>query len=251
MPWQRDWMTALYGQTAAPGGLASQRDRTRFAVYQASVTANLTSALRDTYPVVNRLTGSDFFAQTARGYFTAHPSTSGDLHDFGGAFAAFLDTLESVAHLPYLPDVARLEWRAHQAFHAADGAALTLGALAALPPERYADLRVLPAVRTLASRYPVHRIWQVNQPDWRDDARIDLDSGGVQLAVTREDLNIVLHPLSEAAFLLTQALEQGQELAAACEGLLTHAPGADIGVALHELIAAGLLAAPNRAAAAH
>lgn len=243
MQWQRDWLAALYdGTTPALGGLAGPFSGPRFAIYQASLIANMGDALRDTYPVVDRLVGEGFFTHAARGFIAAHPSKSGDIHDYGTAFADYLAGLQQASGLSYLPDVARLEWLAHEAFHAAEGAALSLATLATLPSALYCGLRLLPSVRLLRSDYPVHRIWQVNQPDWAGSHAVDLGEGGVNLAIHREGLQIVLLPLRHEAYTLARALADGLGMESACEALLGAYPEADPGHALHSLIMFGLIA---------
>ena len=245
MHWQHDWMDALQHKAGAPAsGLRDARVLARFEVYRASFEANLCGALRDTYPVVNRLVGEAFFDQVARAYWHAHPSHSGDLHEYGAHFASFLTAQGSLGALPYLRDVARLEWLAHQTFHAAEAGPLGLAALAELPPEAYGDLCLLPCVRLMRSEFPVHRIWQVNQPGWQGDAYVDLDTGNVLLAVSREALDIVLYPLDVQTYRLAEALCGGMDIATACENLLARTPNADAGAALHDLIRAGLIATP-------
>ncbi|PKM04823.1 MAG: hypothetical protein CVV17_03630, partial [Gammaproteobacteria bacterium HGW-Gammaproteobacteria-7] len=207
MRWQHDWMDALRDTAGAPAsGLRDTRDIARFEVYRASFEANLAHALRDTYPVVNRLVGEAYFSQVARAYLRAHPSRCGDLHEYGAHFATFLAALDSAEAFPYLPDVARLEWLAHQAFHAADAEPLTFDVLAELPPEACAGLGLLPSVRLMRSEFPVHRIWQVNQESWAGDAVVHLEEGGVRLAVSREGLDIVLLPLEAEVHELAFAL---------------------------------------------
>lgn len=241
MRWQHDWMDALQRPAgASASGLRDVRDIARFEVYRASFEANLGNALRDTYPVVHRLVGDDYFSQVARAYLRAHPSRSGDLHAFGAEFGAFLATLDSAADLPYLPDVARLEWLAHQAFHAADAQPLTLDVLAGLPSDAYGNLCLLPSARLMHSAFPVHRIWQVNQESWAGDTVVRLEEGGVRLAVSRAGLEIVLLPLEAEADELGRALFEHGSLDAASE---TMADADSLGRALHALIGAGLLAA--------
>lgn len=239
MHWQHDWMDALQRPAGAPPGLREARDTVRFEVYRASFEANLGQALRDTYPVVNRLVGEDYFGQVARAYLRAHPSHSGDLHEYGAHFATFLAAQDSVLDLPYLPDVARLEWLAHLAFHAADAEPLTLAALAGLPPDFYAGLCLLPCVGVMRSEFPVHRIWQVNQESWTSDAVVHLGAGGVRLAVTREGLDIVLLPMEADAYELARALFERGSLGAASEAMMD---ADSLGRALHALISAGLMA---------
>lgn len=241
MRWQHDWMDALRRPAGAPAsGLRDVRDLARFDVYRASFQANLCNALRDTYPVVNRLVGENYFDRVAHAYLRAHPSRSGDLHEFGAHFATFIAALDSARNLPYLPDVARLEWLAHQSFHAADAESLTLAALAELPFESYGSLCLLPSVRLMNSEFPVHRIWQVNQEGWAGDAVVHLDEGGARLAVSREGLDIVLLPMEAEAHELACALYERGSLDVVSEAMVD---AGSLGRALHALIGAGLVAA--------
>jgi hypothetical protein len=166
-----------------------------------------------------------------------HPSTHADLHHYGAGFASSLRDCETLAGLPYLPDVARLEWLAHEAFHAADAHALAAASLAEVPQDRLADLRLClhPSVRLMRSDYPVHRVWQVNQPHWSGDQMVDLDWGGVSLAVFRDGLEIALLPLDAAAYALAVALQAGQCLGDALDHALAVGPEDDPALALHTL----------------
>lgn len=237
-------LTGLHRGGPAPCQLfVDSQCEARFAVYRASYLANLTEALRDIYPVVDRLVGSDFFSGTARAYIAEHPSASGDLHAYGAGFPAFLEAFEPAREFVYLPDVARLEWFAHEAFHAAEAEPMALARLAEIPPERHGALRfrLHPTVRLLASDYPVHRIWQVNQPDFGGNPHVDLGTGGVRLAVYREGLQIVVLPLFAGTYRLALACAAGARFATACEQALEAEPGLDPGEALYTLIRHGLL----------
>ena len=242
MRWQLDWMDAFQRPTGAPpSGLRGALDLARFEVYRASVEANLRHALRDTYPVVNRLVGEDYFGQVARAYLRAHPSRSGDIHAFGAE--SFLAAQDSAEDFPYLPDVARLEWLAHQAFHAADAESLTIAALADLQSESYGSLCLLPTVRMMRSEFPVHRIWQVNQENWAGGTVVRLEEGGVRLAVSRVGLDVVLLPLEAEAHELACALFEHGSLDAASA---TVADAASLGRSLHALITAGLVTSAGK-----
>ena len=69
--------------------------------------------------------------------------------------------------LPYLPDVARLEWLRHAAYHAADAEPMQAGALGGAPPEQAGNilLRLHPSAGRLSSDYPVVSIWETNTAD--------------------------------------------------------------------------------------
>ncbi len=83
--------------------------QTRFAVYRNNVMMSLIDALADTYPVVQRLVGEDFFRAMARVFAQAKPPRSAVMAYYGRDFAAFIDAFPPAASVPYLADVARLE----------------------------------------------------------------------------------------------------------------------------------------------
>ncbi len=231
---QRRFARGIFG-TADPALLAAIRPG-RFApaqllqVYRNNVFENLTAALRAIYPVVERLVGRGFFRYVADVYIRRHPPTSGNLHDFGAGLADFLATFPPAAGLAYLPDVARLEWAWHEAFHAAEAPALALERLAEVPSARYGELRFTlhPSARLIASGYPCLRIWQVNQPDWSGDETVDLAEGGVRLLVIRRRLEVEIEPLTAGEHALLTAFVAGRPLSEATEAALTAEPGLDL-----------------------
>lgn len=211
---QEAFAGAAYGGTTArlaheivPLGDAEAR----IAVYRNNVFSNLTEALRAVYPVVERLVGEEFFLHAAREYVHGHPSCSGDIHDYGERFPDFLAEFRGASALAYLPDTARLEWLWHRLFHAAECPPLDLARLASVPAARCDSLvfRLHPASVLLASSYPVHRIWQVNQPEWSGDTRVSLDEGAVRLLLFRNGYAIEIEPLQAGEFALLEGLASG------------------------------------------
>ncbi len=191
----------------------------RVQVYRNNLFVSLGAALEAVYPVVRRLVGDDFFSFASKGYVHNHPSLCGDLHVYGDRFANFLAALPAASGLPYLPDVARLEWCYHYVFHAAPAAHLDLEGLQALRAMHWKRLgfRLNPAGRLLASRYPVLRIWEVNQEHYESDQRVDLTEGAVRVLVLRRGLEIGMYRLSPGEFALLQALSEGHDITGAYE----------------------------------
>jgi len=181
----------------------------RLAIYRRNLHSNWRAALADTHPVVERLVGPAFFGEAARRYALAHPSASGDLNNFGKGFAAFLGEYEHARGLPYLADVARLEWAWHECFHSADAPALDLAALAAVPPERHAEIRFTlhPAVRLVESAHPILSIWAANQPE--RDGTPDRIEGADRVLVHRPRLDVELSLIEERDFAFLQAIGAG------------------------------------------
>jgi hypothetical protein len=191
-------------------------------VYRRTVRANLGGALAAAYPVVKRLVGDAFFDEAAQRYVRANPSRSGDLHDYGATFGAFLEVYEPAGKLAYLPDVARLEWACHESHHAADALPFNFKALAAVAAQSFGEVRfrLHPAVRLLRSFHPVAAIWEANQPP-RDGTPDRLD-GPDHVLVRREFLAVRVECIDAAEWTLLAGFAGGAGLAAASEPL---APG--------------------------
>ncbi|MGB9092559.1 MAG: DNA-binding domain-containing protein, partial [Gallionella sp.] len=130
-------------------------------VYRNNYRGNLHDTLAGAYPVIRQLVGEDFFRYMARKFIEQYPSRSGNLHRYGAEIADFLASFEPAQGLPYLPDVAALEWACHRAYFAEDASALDLTELAQIPPDQYPDLvlRTHPSCHQVRSRYPVVAIW--------------------------------------------------------------------------------------------
>jgi hypothetical protein len=190
------------------------RVRERLRIYRGNVQAGARKALRAAYPVVERIVGDAFFDGLANAYAAAAPSKSGDLNEYGDALASFLASFPHVADLPYLPDVAALEWRVHRAHYAADAAPLDPARLAGVPEDRYAALRfaIAPGVAIVESRWPVARIWKVHQPDFDDAFDVDLDAGPERALVFRPRFRVDVRALSAGACAFVRACEAGASL---------------------------------------
>lgn len=189
----------------------------RVAVYRNNVLHNRRTALRAVYAVVERLVGTPFFDYATGHYIERCASTSGDMHRYGASFPEFLQGFAPTRQLAYLPDTARLEWAMHLAFHAADHAPLALDRLGRLPPASRAALgfTLHPACRLLSSPYPVHRIWEWNQPGAEQQGQLDVGSEGASLLVRRSGHAVELQSLDTAEFTMLQALSAGRTVASA------------------------------------
>ena len=227
------------------------------AVYGRSIRANYRNALAATYPTSRRIAGTSFFHGAVDAYAVAHPSRSGDLNEYGDAFGTFLARYPPAAELPYLPDVARLEWAIDEATRAADSRFnpdAVLDALArqtanALPGLR---LAIEPSCRFVSSAFPLLRIWQVNQPDYTGDLRVDFTSGPDSLRVRREPEvdgpegsssgGVAIERLDAGDFRWLSTLEEGVTLAEAIERARNADAAFDLQAALHRFIGDGSLA---------
>ena len=240
---QNRFLADLFSQDNAPPTACRLADNggraplDQFASYRESVLAGMIDALAETYPVCKRLVGERFFDAMALRFIRRHPSQSPDLNEYGVEFGEFIDNFSPAESLPYLGDVARLEWVWQKVF---DGAEPEPGNLQQLESvaDSHTDLlrfKLRSNCYLLESDFPVHFIWQVNQDDKEesvDDGPIDLDSGGVRLFVWRQGLEMRIDMLTEAEWQFAQLLVCGTTFGEICINLHTAFPHTDIGALL-------------------
>jgi len=224
---------ALLDPTAPPPcGLPARR----FAVYRNNVVVGLIDALAERFPVCRRLVGEEFFGAMAAVFVRAAPPRSKILHEYGEGFAQFVESFEPARDLPYLADVARLEYALGLAYHAADAVAVPPATFAATPPEdlERSALRLHPSLEFVASCYPVVSIWRTNTAD-ADPRVIALDRAETAVVI-RNGLDVEVHEAPRGGLAFLRALAQGTSLAQAIARGLAASPHFDLSACLRLLL---------------
>ena len=219
----------------------------RIAVYRHTVQANYRNALAASYPVVRALTGAPFFDTLVDAYVHAHPSTSGDLNLYGGLFGAFIAQYPHGCEVPYLADVARLEWSIDEAYRAAESGtppeALALAVAALSATQAMASSFTLHAsCNLLQSPFPVLHIWKVHHQTPTADA-VDFTAGGDRVLVHRESGAVVMETLTAGEFAWLSGLAAGADLGGALDMALAVDSHFDLRTAIARMIGNGTLVA--------
>ncbi len=198
----------------------------RLQIYRNNSLVTLTESLKNIYPAILRLVGEDFFNATAKKFIVETPPVNGDLHEFGGNFADFLDKFIPAQTMPYLPSVAHLEWARHQTYYAASSTVLDITRLKSVPQEKYGFIKfkLHPSHRLLEFSFPILEIWQMCQEQNTPEYSIDLSLGGQKILVIRPGLSVDMLKLTPGEFALLSALSTGEEFAEACVLALTAEP---------------------------
>lgn len=225
-----------------PGG---NLPRKRFDVYRNNVVVSLIEALRASFPVVERLVGEEFFKATARAYIDREPPKSPLLFLYGQTLGDFLEGFPPAASVPYLGDIARLEWARLSAYHAADKAPLTIDKLGEVPPEQLAEVtfELHPSLALLSSRWPVFSIWAASSGLVSEDA---VEMGrNEQLAVIRPEFEVDTRHLPEGGYDFIHALQGGATLGQATELAATRSSGFELALHLEGLFTLGAVTGIN------
>jgi hypothetical protein len=216
----------------------------RLRVYRHHVSHSLAASLAATFPTVQALVGETFFEGMARAFVASSLPTQPVLSEYGVGFAAFIDGYAPAHGLPYLADMARLDWALNLAFHSPAEPRLTSADLAAIPVEELPGKSVALAAGTaiVRSRHPIDRIWHAAQPG-ASDGTVDLEAGEARLLVLRgpDDAGFLVLQAGEARFL--EALAEGATLEAAASAALTAEDAFDLSASFARLLASQAFAA--------
>lgn len=242
---QRCFLDALYDATET--GPAEQLvdvgidPAARLRIYRHNSELIHLEALRTTFPAVVALVGDAFFEHAAAPYRGLHPSRSGNLQTFGEHFPEYLEQLPNAQRLPYLGDVARLEWRRQLAALASDTRPLTSAefesTLAAL--EGPVRMAFHPSMQRFVSAYPVLALWQyATQPTAE---RLTLPESGDRVLLWRSDGEVAMAAIDTASFACIDALARGDTLDAAHAEASAIDPSFDLPSCITSLVAASLV----------
>lgn len=215
----------------------------RFAVYRNNVVSSLIDALADTFPVVQQLVGAEFFRAMAAEFVRQAPPRSRVLALYGGGFAASIAGFAPAAGLPYLADVARLEFARQQACHAGDAEPIADAALAQAlaKPEALAAMRFSwhPSLQVIESPHAVVSLWAAHQTEGGDVAAVGIDRAE-QALVLRDGLDVFVVPVDAGTARFALRTLTGDAFGAAAAAA---DPGFDLGAALALLVRHRALAA--------
>lgn len=163
----REPVSAVVKQLVGNSDAASVEERIN--AYRANVDGAHLNALDQAFPVVREVLGVRYWQHLLSEEIHTVVSTAADLHAYGAFVPGLLRAAQSrrpeLADMPYLADLATLEWRVHCARFAADGPGFDWQAFTALPAasQSRACFQLSPALSLYRPEYPVDEIWHTHQ----------------------------------------------------------------------------------------
>jgi hypothetical protein len=177
-------------------------------LHRNTVLHGLINALRLSHPTVDVLVGEAFFDQAALAFAQEQPLAGACLTGYGEGFAAFLQTYEFAAGLPYLADVARLDFALEAVAGQSvgqDGIELDLGQVL---------LTLDASLRVVELDYPAAAIRDAVEDDEDALGLIDVTPCPHAVALWRKPDGAALRPLGSYAAAFLKALLEGGDLEA-------------------------------------
>lgn len=210
--------------------------------YQANGHALAERCLPAAYPVIAQLIGLDSVQALARDLWHCHPPVDGDLAQWGDALPAFLGDNEQLADVPYLADVARVEWAVHRAASApdADPDMPSFARLSIEDPEGL-TLWLAPGTALITSAWPVVSLVTAHttgEPTLSEAGQRVRDRVGENAVVWRQGWRPCVAACPDNALGVLQALLRG---AALTEALGQATAGFDFSDWLTQAVHSGLV----------
>jgi hypothetical protein len=190
----------------------------RLQLHRHHVTRSIADALAATFPTVATVVGQEYFGLLASDFMAGTSLKDPVLSRYGGRFPRFVAAKQEMHGLPYLADVARLDWALNVAFHAPLEPRLSVADVACWPQDSLPGLSLrLPAGSSLIeSAYPLDLIWQASQPDVSVD-RVGLAGGPSYLVVFRRPDDAAFATVSVGGAAFVKSLFEGDRLAIAAQ----------------------------------
>jgi len=189
---------ALLSKEAAPLEDILGSSAPRFEIHRRHFIHSVTASLEKTFPAVVNLVDARFFAFAADAFIRAHPPVSPCLFEYGADLPEFLETFPACASLPYLGDVACMEWAMHCVFHA----------------DETSDEFLSHGMNLFSSRWPVDAIWRVAMG--RVEGPVAMNSGKAWVLIYRDEAEAKFESLSHAGFVFHENNLEHGEISVAC-----------------------------------
>ena len=193
----------------------------RMAVYSKGYLARIRETLLEVYESVRQVLGPERFDEMAAAYAKRYPTSNYNLNYAGARLEEFLKSHSWTKTLPFLPDLARLEWRIWEAFHAFDAPPLTPAQMASITPKDWENVQLefQPSVRLAVSRWPILDIWlERKNPEGAVEEKNRL-LNSQRILIGRKENWVRCERIDENQYRLLEGLLAGRTLGSVCEKL--------------------------------
>ena len=213
----------------------------RLNVYKNNTKMTLRDVLRQVFPVTAILLGEKFMDFAVQEYIGIAPPDSGDMNAYGAGFPEFLEHLPNLNQFAYVPDVARLEWLAQEAYLSPRETPLTAQDLAAVEDPVNLKLHLQPHLQLLRSGWPVDKLWSRVTEEGEQLKDFAMKPAETFAAIFRTGDRISVWSISEGGYRFLEYLKSEPSFAFAAEAGLRAEPELSLDKLLATLMQQDLL----------
>ena len=183
----------------------------RMQVYQNNYRATLVDLILQVFPIASAFVGEDFLRAAAGHFLDEEPPVSAALENYGASFPDFLSHYSHADDVPYLADIAAMEWAVYELQHIK-----TLADYIAADEEMDietisisgAEIICNPDLRIIQSDYPLLQLWMVGAGQLLPEA-VHIGAGAQNVGVYVDGFEIKMNSISAAELELLTYLMHG------------------------------------------
>ena len=188
----------------------------RLDIYAEAYFSRLVDSLAKDFEAVHASLDEDSFRRLAADYLEVYPSKTRNIGEVGRNFPRFLKTSAFASGVPYLSDLAELEWAVIEAFYARNVSGFDPASLASLSPEAWSTVKLVlhPSVHLLRLSWPVDAIWRARH---EADVPTELSPDDTNLLVYRQGFVLEVEKIDRLQWKLLELISDKLPLGVALE----------------------------------
>ncbi len=146
----------------------------RLDIYAEGYFLRIVEALSEDFPQLERLLGQEAFHTLISDYLKEYPSQYTSLADVGGNLPNFLQGHNVSRNLPYIVDLAALEWAIVKAFYSENVERIALSKIAEISQDAWPNVKFKthPSFQLLSSEWNVDLFWQCAVDEIEKDSQV-------------------------------------------------------------------------------
>lgn len=181
-------------------------------IYRQQALDNLHVQMRRVFPITQRLLAPGEFRAASDAYFLASAPSAIDPMQYAKRFSSFLEGFTTEKDLPYLADVAMLDYGCFQAKQSIDAEPTNSKIFTETPPEQLANRKIQlhPACFWMTSPYAIYNIWHrftTSRPTQLENSLL-----AQEVLIIRPQLRVEVHKIDPGFIKTLDALDEGQTL---------------------------------------
>lgn len=221
---QRSFAQSVLGQSpteglvqAIEGGRLTPEARLR--IHQNNYRESLGDALLGLFPLCQAFVGDLFLKQMLHHFVREHPPMTAALYCYGAGVPDFMRGQEACASVPYLADVAQLEWLTHELAITAEQPVFDDLATAQAAWSQTEGLQLHTNARLIASDFPLYDLWQAATGQMTPED-LDMEGGGQAILLVLNEGQVFYQMLESEIASLLGAIDRGDRIEALSDGQL-------------------------------
>jgi hypothetical protein len=185
----------------------------RLDVHRDAYPARIAASIEEAYPALANIVGAGSLANLTRRFIEAGGGRESNLNLAGQTLPTFLLKDRLIEDLPFLADLAALEWAVFECFHSAIGSRFDVTSTVDFTPEEWADARVVfrPGTTVVTSTWPIRELWESRELS-RSKIDVDLNNRSDRVLVYRDEYSVEVRSVDRVEALALAHLLEGKSL---------------------------------------